>query len=200
MSLSTLHWANNHYRDHHFDCLATKILPGEYYAMAKAGLVVTVLGSCVAACIRDPATGIGGMNHFLLPESGAAEQGRSARYGAFAMELLINELLSMGAQRSRLEAKVFGGGNVIAGMVTNDVGRRNAEFVDEYLAREGIKVVARDLMGTLPRKVYFFPDTGQVLVKKLREVKNDTIVVRERSLRAEIAKEATYGGVELFAD
>lgn len=198
MSLSSLHWASNHYRDHHFDCTATKILPGEYYATAASGLIVTVLGSCVAACIRDPFTGIGGMNHFLLPDDGTAELGTSARYGAFAMELLINELLVMGASRSRLQAKVFGGGNVIAGMVKNDVGRRNAEFVEEYLAREGIAIVARDLMGSLPRKVYFFPDTGQVLVKKLQEVKNDTIVLRERMFREEIAKQPTSGEVELF--
>lgn len=193
-----MHWAGNQYRDPHFECTATKILPGEYYATSGQELVVTVLGSCVAACIRDPFTGIGGMNHFLLPDSGNLGEGDSARYGAFAMELLINELLSMGAQRNRLEAKVFGGGNVIAGMVMNDVGRRNAEFVDAYLAREGIKVVARDLMGILPRKVYFFPDTGQVLVKKLREIKNETILQRERTLRDTIAKEGTSGDIELF--
>jgi len=200
VSLSSLHWASNHYRDHHFDCIATKILPGEYYATVGSGVVVTVLGSCVAACIRDPVTGIGGMNHFLLPDDGTAELGTSARYGACAMELLINELLSMGASRSRLQAKVFGGGNVIAGMVKNDVGRRNAEFVEQYLAREGIPILASDLMGSLPRKVYFFPDTGQVLVKKLQEVKNNTIVLRERLLREEVAKEPAFGGVELFSD
>lgn len=199
MSLSSLHWASNRYRDHHFDCNAIKILPGEYYATAGSSVVVTVLGSCVAACIRDPATGIGGMNHFLLPDDGTEEMGTSARYGAFAMELLINELLSMGASRSRLQAKVFGGGNVIPGMVMNNVGHRNAEFVERYLAREGIPVLARDLLGSLPRKVYFFPDTGQVLVKKLQEVKNDTIVLRERLLREEVAQESTSGSVELFS-
>jgi chemotaxis protein CheD len=198
LSLSSLHWATNHYRDHHFDSLATKILPGEYYATAGAEVVVTVLGSCVAACIRDPVSGIGGMNHFLLPDNGTSDVGTSARYGAFAMELLINELLAMGAIRGRLQAKVFGGGNVIAGMVINDVGRRNAEFVEQYLSREGIPVVARDLMGSLPRKVYFFPETGEVLVKKLRSVKNDTILMRERSLRDVVARESTSGGIELF--
>lgn len=200
MSLSSLHWATNHYRDHHFDCIATKILPGEYYATKTSEVVVTVLGSCVAACIRDPFSGIGGMNHFLLPDNGSSEPGTSARYGAFAMELLINELLSMGASRQRLEAKVFGGGNVIAGMVQNDVGPRNAAFVRQYLAREGIPVVASDLLGTLPRKVFFFPDSGQVLVKKLQTLKNDTIVLRERMFREELAKQPTSGDVELFSN
>lgn len=198
MSRTRLHWANNTYHDHHFGCPAVKILPGEYYATNTTEVVVTVLGSCVAACIRDPVTGIGGMNHFLLPDDGSEELGTSARYGAFAMELLINELLIMGASRARLQAKVFGGGNVIAGMVKNDVGRRNAEFVDQYLKREGVPVIARDLMGSLPRKVYFFPDTGEVLVKKLRELKNDTILAREQSFRKVLAEETPSGAVELF--
>lgn len=199
MTLSSLHWAKNQYRDPHFDCIATKILPGEYYATSSSEVVVTVLGSCVAACIRDAVTGIGGMNHFLLPDNTTSGEGSSARYGAFAMELLINELLSRGASRSRLEAKVFGGGHVIAGMTVNDVGRRNAEFVEDYLSKERITITARDLQGEFPRKVYFFPDTGQVLVKKLKHLKNDTLIIRERKLRDVVAKEAPCGSVELFA-
>ena len=106
------------YHDKAFGCEAVKILPGEYFATDGDMALVTVLGSCVAACLRDPVAGVGGMNHFMLPRddtSGALS--RSARYGAYAMEVLINQLMRMGARRERLEAKVFGGGNVLADFV-----------------------------------------------------------------------------------
>src|SRR5919107_5888469 len=109
-------FATNVYYDRTFDCDAAKILPGEYYYTCKDMLIVTVLGSCVAACIRDRVSGIGGMNHFMLPDGGDSDNpliSASARYGTFAMEVLINELLKNGARRENLEAKVFGGGNVL---------------------------------------------------------------------------------------
>ena len=119
MSSATAEVAMNHYYDRYFDRQATKILPGEYYATSEPEVVVTVLGSCVSACVRDRVNGVGGMNHFLLPLDGSAEPGKppqSARYGSYAMELLINQVIKLGGKRERLEAKVFGGAAVLRGV------------------------------------------------------------------------------------
>jgi len=193
--------APNLYYDPYFEIDAVKILPGEYYVSSRNLLMVTVLGSCVGACVRDRVSGIGGINHFMLPDDRRNEDqrvGSAMRYGDYAMEMLINQLLKLGARRERLEAKVFGGGNVLPGFTQNVVGERNARFVNEYLALEGIPVVSRDLLGNYPRKVYFFPSDGRVLVKKLRSLHNDTIVERERSYRAKLRQSRVEGDVELF--
>ncbi len=189
----------NVYHDRSFDMMAAKILPGEYYVTKRNMLIVTVLGSCVSTCMRDPDVLIGGMNHFMLPQRGGDPKSpisMSARYGAYAMEVLINQLLSLGAKRDRLEAKVFGGGRVLAGMT--DVGQRNAEFVREYLRHERIKISAEDLGKTYPRKVYFFPQTGKVLVKQLRTLHNDTIYTREKQYAAQLEAVAVTGAADLF--
>ena len=154
------HVASNFYFDNNFNAKAVKLLPGEYFVTDQEMLLVTVLGSCVAACIRDSYSGIGGMNHFMLPDGGGdpgSPMSSSARYGTFAMEILINQLLKLGARRANLEAKVFGGGNVLDGLTVANVGQRNADFVLKFLATEKIKVVAQDLVDIYPRKVYFFP-------------------------------------------
>ncbi|NEX20641.1 chemoreceptor glutamine deamidase CheD [Thiorhodococcus mannitoliphagus] len=194
--------APNLYYDRHFETDAVKILPGEYYVSKREMLMVTVLGSCVAACIRDRVSGIGGINHFMLPDDKRdddARFGRSMRYGDYAMEILINQLLKLGARRTNLEAKVFGGGNVLPGFKNHVVGERNAKFVCEYLSTEGISVIAKDLLGNHPRKVYFFPSTGRVLVKKLRSMHNDTIIARERSYSETLRGAKVEGDVELFS-
>lgn len=193
--------APNHYFDRYFDREAVKILPGEYYVTNHGLLIVTVLGSCVAACVRDPVTGIGGMNHFLLPNDHSAAEGvvtESARYGSYAMELLINHLIKMGASRQRLQAKIFGGGNVLRGLTVANVGQRNAQFVEEYLQNEGIPVVGHDLLGDYPRKVYFFTDTGKVKIKTLRSIHNTTILERESEYRLKIKSAPVSGDVDLF--
>ena len=159
------HLAENRYYDRHFQIDAAKILPGEYFVTNSGMLLVTVLGSCVAACIRDADSGLGGMNHFMLPDDGRRDAvGTSARYGTYAMEILINHLMKMGARRNRLEAKVFGGGAVLESLSSSNVGVKNAEFVLDYLKTEKIPVVAKDLLDSYPRKVYYFPETGRVLV------------------------------------
>ncbi|XZG70678.1 chemoreceptor glutamine deamidase CheD [Chitinibacteraceae bacterium HSL-7] len=188
------------YFDRHFNIEAAKISPGEYFVTTRDMLIVTVLGSCVAACIRDPGTGVGGMNHFMLPENhdSGGVVSESARYGTYAMEMLINHVLKHGGRRNRLEAKVFGGGAVLRGFTVNDVGRRNSEFVRRFLDLEHIPITAEDLTGIYPRKVYYFPATGRVLVKKLRSVHNDTIVQRERDYSTRIAHQDVGGNVELF--
>lgn len=192
-------FASNRYFDRHFDLEAAKILPGEYFVTNKGMLLVTVLGSCVSACVRDTDSGIGGMNHFMLPDDGGRDSnGSSARYGIYAMEILINHLLKMGARRNRLEAKVFGGGAVMASLSSSNVGARNAEFVLEFLKTEKIPIVAKDLLDSYPRKIYYFPDQGRVLVKKLHRVHNETLFRRERDYKDRLAGAKIEGDVELF--
>lgn len=196
------HLSPNLYFDREHDSDAAKILPGEYYATARDMLLVTVLGSCVCACIRDKKSGIGGMNHFMLPDSGKDQNnplGESARYGTYAMEILINQLLKMGARRQNLEAKVFGGGAVLRGFTVANVGQRNAEFVLSFLETEKIHVAAQDLLDIYPRKVYYFPKTGRVRVKKLRIVHNDTIINRETEYGSRLHYSDLGGDVELFS-
>jgi chemotaxis protein CheD len=185
--------ATNHYHDRQFDIDAVKILPGEYYVTNADLLLSTTLGSCIAACIRDKVSGIGGINHFMLPDMGTdntAPASASARYGSYAMELLINEPLKLGARRVNLEAKVFGGGNVLANMTVTRVGSRNTAFALDYLATEGIRIVGKDVLDEFPRKVYFFPKTGRALVKKLRATRNDTLFVREVDYAAHQQRES----------
>lgn len=190
----------NLYYDRHFEIEAVKIQPGEYYVTSREMALVTVLGSCVAACVHDRVTGIGGMNHFMLPDrlDGGDLLGASARYGVYAMEIVINELLKMGAKRRNLEAKVFGGGNVLRGFTVSNIGEANASFVIEYLRNEGIEIVAKDLLDIYPRKVYYFPRSGKVLVKQLRNVHNDTIIEREQAYRSRLKLARIQGDVELF--
>lgn len=193
----------NRYWDVHAGYCAAKILPGEYYVTPHDELIVTVLGSCVSACIRDKVFGIGGMNHFMLPGNGDTAAGpggvkvsESARYGVYAMELLINAILKHGGHKQNLEVKLVGGGRMIANM--SDVGRRNIEFVQQFLATEGLPVVAADLGDIYPRKLYYFPATGKVRVKKLRSMHNDTIVRRERDYLQDLHQQPATGDVELF--
>lgn len=193
--------APNLYFDRQHNYEAAKILPGEYYATARDMLLVTVLGSCVCACIRDKVSGIGGMNHFMLPDSGQDQNnplGESARYGTYAMEILINQLLKMGAKRSNFEVKVFGGGAVLRGFTVANVGERNAEFVQNFLKTENIPIAAQDLLDVYPRKVYYFPRTGLVRVKKLKQLHNDTIINRETEYNSRLHYSKMEGDVELF--
>jgi chemotaxis protein CheD len=194
-------FATNVYFDRTFDCDAAKILPGEYYFTSKDMLIVTVLGSCVSACIRDRTSGLGGMNHFMLPDGGGdvnSPVSASARYGTYAMEVLINDLLKAGARRENLEAKVFGGGAVLKGFTAMNVGERNAAFVQNFLKNERIRIVAEDLNDIYPRKVYFFPRTGKVLVKKLMQTHNDTLAKREIEYASRLKVQPVAGEVELF--
>ncbi|MDB5777085.1 MAG: chemotaxis protein CheD [Herbaspirillum sp.] len=193
-------FAQNVYFDRTFSCDAAKILPGEYYFTHKDMVIVTVLGSCVSACIRDRVSGIGGMNHFMLPDGGDNDSPVSAsmRYGTYAMEVLINDVLKAGARRENLEAKVFGGGNVLRGFIAINVGERNAQFVRTFLKAENIRITAEDLNDIHPRKVYFFPRTGKVLVKKLKQMNNDTVVIRERDYASRLQKTPVGGDIDLF--
>jgi chemotaxis protein CheD len=180
-----------------------KIFPGEFYITKKLDeVLVTVLGSCVAACIRDPLAGIGGMNHFMLPQHKSGAWGvdsRSARFGNFAMEKLINELIKAGASRDRMEVKVFGGGNVTDS--SNAIGSDNAEFVLRYLEAEGLRCAAQDLGGVLPRRIHYYPSTGRV-VRKLLGVNDTFAVSREESDYGSrlSARKSAGGEIQLFGD
>lgn len=185
------------YADHHFQYDAVKVLPGEYYVSGDDLLIQTVLGSCIAACIWDGKVRVGGMNHFMLPD-GEGSDG-SGRYGSYAMELLINEMLKLGARRETMQAKVFGGGAVMAGFTTMNVGERNTKFVLDYLATERIPIVSQDVMDIHPRKVCFFPVTGKALVKRLAHAHPESLVVEERKGNAATVAKSTAGGsVDLF--
>ena len=179
---------------------AVKILPGEFLATSRDIVMMTLLGSCVAACLHDAEAGIGGMNHFMLPEGNVGPVSAPARYGVYAMEVLLNALLKHGAKRSRLQAKLFGGGNVLKAFTVNNVGDQNVRFVRDYLRREGIPVVAEDLLGAQPRKVGFYPVSGRALVKRLPKVQ-DTEISRLETMYRDRLRETPVvdGDIEVFA-
>ncbi len=185
-------------------CWMVKILPGEYYVSRSEEAISTVLGSCISACVRDPTRGIGGMNHFMLPQDATQGPndwldpaiGLATRYGSYAMENLINDLLKLGAVRERLEIKLFGGGRILAAMT--DVGGRNIEFIRNYMTLEGYRVAAEDLGGTQPRKVVYFPASGRARLRKLRPVENRIISHHEQLYLDSLGKQAAGGEVELF--
>lgn len=187
-----------------FQSYAARILPGEFYVTRNQEGVATTLGSCISACIRDKVLGIGGMNHFMLPATDvsdlasvrAANLSDATRYGNHAMEHLINQIMHNGGRRQNLEVKVFGGGRIMAGMT--DVGLANITFVRDYLAMEGLSVVAEDVGDIYPRMVIFFPATGVARVKRLRSLHNNVIVDEERRYVDSIKKQPVSGDIELF--
>jgi chemotaxis protein CheD len=177
----------------------TKILPGEFALTAEDELIVTAVGSCVAACIHDPVLGIGGMNHFMLPNSAGGEwagQSAAARYGNFAMEYLINAILKQGGARHRLTAKIFGGGVMVT--ARQNIGAMNVAFARAYLETEKIPLLAQDVGDSYSRKVYFHPKSGAVTVKKLAVLSNTTIPDREADYARQLAGMDVAGDVELF--
>jgi chemotaxis protein CheD len=186
---------------HHWDAAQgswiVQILPGEFYVTERDEIIATVLGSCVSTCIRDRNTGLGGMNHFMLPEDPRRDvRGDALRYGCVALERLINELLKRGADRSELQIKVFGGGQVIAGM--SDIGRSNVEFVRGYLRDEGLALDVEDVGGPWARRIRYFPAIGKVLVKHLSMGEATKVQTDEERFRDKLRKERLTGEVELF--
>ncbi|MBK7985218.1 MAG: chemoreceptor glutamine deamidase CheD [Candidatus Competibacteraceae bacterium] len=183
-----------------------RILAGEYYVTHCQEMITTVLGSCISACVRDKVANIGGMNHFMLPEesrpgdeSGHRGLTADAAYGSYAMERLINCVLKYGGRRENLEIKVFGGGRIMGGMT--DIGLQNISFVRAYLRTEGLNIAAEDVGGDLPRRMAYLPATGKVLVKKLRNVRSETIIKQETAYRDDLRRPESKGGeVELFGD
>ncbi|MGI9508144.1 MAG: chemoreceptor glutamine deamidase CheD [Geminicoccaceae bacterium] len=179
------------------------VLPGRHYVTTKDNeMIVTLLGSCVAACIRDPIAAIGGLNHFLLPESENGHWGSTVdaamRYGNHAMETLINDIIKLGGMRSRLEVKVFGGAQVIEGVSAQSVGMKNVEFVQGYLKNEGYPVAAEHLGGIAPRRIHYFPITGRVQMRQLQRSADKDLFKREMTYRGQIKVDEDAGDAELF--
>lgn len=174
------YFAKSSYYDRTFNKQAVKILPGEYHATDSDTMIVTVLGSCVSVCIRDRVSGIGGMNHYMLPGEAGTAGSPSPRYGTHAMELLIDHLLQLGGRLPYLEAKVFGAGRVINGVT--DVGERNAEFALRYLEKREIPVTAVDVGDIYPRKVYFAPATGRAFVRQIRSLPIETSPLNQEGI------------------
>ena len=175
------------YFDPYFQRAAVKLLPGQYYVTSGETMIVTTLGSCVAACVRDKVSGIGGMNHFMLPAVLRPDQQTArpfTKYGLFAMQTLLETLTRMGANPANYEAKVFGGGHVMDGFASCDVGAQNARFVEHFMATNHIPIVSRDLYQDYARKVYFLPQTGEVQMRRIRRLNNTTIIDREKQHRS----------------
>ena len=177
-----------------------KVFPGEFFVTGKTDeVLVTVLGSCVSACIRDQRRGIGGMNHFMLPHSHAGNWAgdlQSTRFGNFAMEKLINELMKAGCARESLEIKVFGGGNVTDSQ--NAIGTENSEFIMRYLEAEGLRCVAQDLGGQLPRRIHYYPATGKVVRRLLGTGESSAVAREETEYVSRLSSRTTAGEIELF--
>jgi len=182
------------YFDNHFRSEAVKVLPGEFFVHQEDILIMTTLGSCIAACIWDRDRRVGGMNHFMLPEG----TGDSGRYGSFAMDQLIGELVKRGATRSSMEAKIFGGGAVLEGLSTINVGQRNTDFVLDYLRTERIPVVSKDVLEIYPRKVCFLPSSGKAMVKRLAPTHSETFIAQDRLAQQKTAQPPAGGSVDLF--
>ncbi|MFK8053460.1 MAG: chemoreceptor glutamine deamidase CheD [Woeseiaceae bacterium] len=180
-----------------------KVLPGYFYVTKHPEEIMTVLGSCIAACIRDPFAGIGGMNHFMLPigendrtDAWGAGMSAANRFGNFAMENLINALIKHGAQKNRLEVKLFGGGRVLN--ISSDIGAKNIAFVKDYIDVENLTVSASNVGDNFARKVIYNPLSGRTRMKRLQESYNGLVVSQENKLLESIKQEPVAGSVELF--
>ncbi len=173
------------------------VIQGEYKVINDPAVVLTtILGSCVAACMRDPVIGVGGMNHFLLPGSAEtmASGGDATRYGVHLMELLINGLLKQGARRDRLEAKIFGGARTIARF--SNVGEQNAMFARRFLLDEGIKIVGESTGGEHGRKLEYWPSSGRARQYALTGVETQKTVALEQ--RPAPVVKAVESSIEFF--
>lgn len=180
--------ATSRFFDHQFKRDVIKVMPGQFFVASGAVVIATVLGSCVSAVIWDPITRIGGMNHFMLAASSDGNGGEidCMRYGHFAMDTLIERVLAQGAMKNSLEAKVFGGGRVLRGFNASDIGDDNAAFVLEYLEEKGIPITACNLGDVYPRKLYFFPDTGVVKMRKMKTDYSPKVARIEYNYRANL--------------
>lgn len=188
------------FHDPSFDRASVKVLPGEFYVSDQDVVITTTLGSCVAACLRDAGTGVAGMNHFMLPDGrDGADSGASGRFGAFAMELLINEMIKRGARRGHLEAKIFGGGQVMKSLASTSIGEQNVAFVQGFLAQERIPVRASDVLGLWPRRICLFPADGRVLCRRLPATHGAEFELQEERYRAQLVQQPRAGAMELFS-
>jgi len=190
--------ASRRYFDPRFEATIITVAPGEHeITAAKDEIVATVLGSCVSVCLRDATTGVGGLNHFLLPKSnGNADASAGERYGDTAMEVLINGLLKRGAKRGNFEAKVFGGARVLSGATMLAIGDGNIAFVNDFLKREGIPVVSKDVGGTRSRRIHYQPSTGRAWVQHVESGRSEQ--AQEVAYMQRLKTQPVAGEVEIF--
>ena len=191
---------SNRYRDSATDRWTVKIMPGGQHVSTERGeLITTVLGSCVTACVRDPVLKIGGMNHFMLPfheEDLWEGASRALRYGNFAMDTLVNELMKLGAERHRLETKFFGGADVLGGV--SDIGERNNQFAREYAKAESMKIMSFDLGGSKGRRVLYDPATGQAWRRFVKDGALNAVNAAEKQMQTKPSAATSAGSIELF--
>jgi chemotaxis protein CheD len=191
-------WRQKHQR------VVAKILPGQFYVTDQDEMIVTLLGSCIAACVRDTESKIGGMNHFMLPVTGCNKYQADSeaiisdamRYGNYAMEHLINTILNYGGKRKNLEVKIFGGGKVIESL--GSIGQRNVDFILNYIETEALALAAQDLGGIYPRLIRYFPSTGQVQLKKIQSLHAEAVVSTETRYQQRLKTASIEGSIELF--
>lgn len=154
--------------------------PGEYYATDRPEILGTVLGSCISVCLIDEKNKIGGMNHFMLPGCISTKEiliSDIGRYGLYAMELLIGEIIKKGGDRKTLKGKCFGGGSVLRFRQSDgDIPEANIRFIRKYFELEKIPLITEDLGGDQGRKIYFFVPEGRALLKRLKDVQEDLIL------------------------
>ncbi|HNU75129.1 MAG: Chemoreceptor glutamine deamidase CheD [Deltaproteobacteria bacterium ADurb.BinA179] len=182
------------------------IYPGEFYVSTQ-DIIATVLGSCISVCIKDKKTGLAGMNHFMLPGDVRSEEmflSASAKYGMFAMEQLINEMIKRKGSKKDFEAKVFGGGHVLNFRKTDsNVPESNIDFVRAFLRMEQIAIVKEDVGGYSGRKILFFPETAKVLLQRLESSVDSKVIQAELSYKTRLFREKeklqqTGGDLTLF--
>ena len=192
------HDGTRRYFDHNLELTVVKIFTGDCYVSRGGEMLVTILGSCVSACLRDTTAGVAGMNHFLLPGdvSQTVQASEAARYGVHAMEQLINGLMRHGARKERLEVKLFGGGNVLKNSA--NIGGRNVAFIEDFARREGLAIQSSDLGGPWPRRIHFYTDSGKVRVRRLQREEDRKILDMESRYEASLRARPIEGEVELF--
>ncbi len=168
------------------------IYPGEFY-VSDRDIIATVLGSCISVCIKDRKTGLAGMNHFMLPGDARSQDmflSASAKYGMFAMEQLINEMIKKKGSKKDFEAKVFGGGHVLNFRKSDgNVPEANIDFVRAFLTMEQVAVVKEDVGGYVGRKILFFPETAKVLLKRLETSVDSSLIRAEETYKTRLFRE-----------
>ncbi len=180
-----------------WQCFGVNIKQGDYCVTDQKVVITTVLGSCISVCLHDKQTGFGGINHFMLPtKCDDNDMYRPFRFGAFAMEQMVNQLLKQGAEKDQLEVKVIGGAKMM-GKLSN-IGQLNIDFITQYINDEKLHLVAQDIAGDQGRKLAFFPSTGRLLVSRIAQIENQQLLATESKNFNKSEKLDSQHGVELF--
>lgn len=191
--------SSRRYFDPRFEATIITVAPGEHeITAAKDEIVATVLGSCVSVCMRDPQAGVGGLNHFLLPKNNGGDTNAGERYGDTAMEVLINGLIKRGGRRGQFEAKVFGGARVLSGATMLAIGDGNIAFVLDFLNREGIPIVSKDVGGTRSRRIHYQPSTGRAWVQHVQPSARSSEHEQEVAYLNRLKSQPVAGEVEIW--